>query len=392
MNTPAPVPFLDLSRQYESVAADVEAAALKVLRSQWFVLGNEGKGLEAEVAQLTGAEHAVGCASGSDALLLALVALGVDRDHAVVTTPQTFFATAGAPARLGARVDFVDVEPDTLNMDVASLRAWLATCTRDADGILREPREGKQVSTILAVDLFGRPCDYAGLEEVAREHSLKLIEDAAQSLGAGIGDRRCGAFGDAATFSFYPTKNLGGAGDGGMVTTNDAALAERMRHLRVHGQDPSQGRYYHAEVGWNSRLDELQAAYLRVKLPHLDRWNAARRAHAQAYDAAFADAAGIEPLATPADGVDAIYHLYTLRAERRDALREHLQSAKVGCAVYYPKPLHLQECFAAFGYRAGDLPAAEAASDQVLSLPMFPELTEGERDRVIEAVLAFCRG
>lgn len=391
MTAPA-VPFLDLAPQYAALAPDLEAAALRVLRSQQFVLGAEGRALEAELAQLAGTKHAIGCASGSDALLLILAALDVGPGDAVVTTPQSFFATAGAPARLGARVDFVDVEPGTLNLDPAALAEFLARCERGAGGALREPRQGRRVRAVITVDLFGRPCDYAALEPLCREHGLALIEDACQAIGAAAGGRRCGAFGAAAAFSFYPTKNLGGCGDGGAVTTDDDALAARMRRLRVHGQAAEGQRYVHAEVGWNSRLDELQAALLRVKLPQLASWNEARRAHAEAYDEALRGLPGIRPLDAPGEGVRATYHLYTLRAERREALRAHLAEAGVGCGVYYPLPLHLQQCFAAFGYRAGDLPQAEAASAEALSLPMYPELPEEQRARVIDAVTRFARG
>ena len=240
---------------------------------------------------------------------------------------------------------------------------------------------------VMAVDIFGRPCDYDALEAICAKHGLALIEDAAQAYGASYRDRRCGAFGHAATFSFYPTKNLGGAGDGGLITTNDDALAERLRSLRVHGS--SKRRYVHEEVGINSRLDELQAAIVRTKMPHVDGWNAQRREHAAAYDAAFADVAGVTPLRAPLAHVSPIYHLYTIRAERRDALKAALDAAKVGNGVYYPIPLHLQECFENFGYRAGDLPLAEAAAAEVISLPMYPELPAADRQRVIDVVRGF---
>jgi len=389
MTAPSPVPFLDLAPGHASLRAELHAALGRILDSQRFVLGDEGKGLEAECAAYLGVGNAIGCASGSDALSLALKALDVDSEQAVVTTPQSFFATAGAARRLGARVDFVDVEPGTVNLDPACLRAFLERCDRGPDGSLREPREGKRVSTVIAVDLFGRPCRYEALEPLAEEFGLHLIEDAAQSFGASRGGRRCGVFGRVATFSFYPTKNLGGAGDGGMVTTDDADLAARIRRLRVHGQ--STGRYMHAEVGWNSRLDELQAAVVRIKLPHVDAWNASRRAHAAAYDAAFADLPEVRPLQTPEPGTEAIYHIYAVRAQRRDGLREHLTQAGVGCGVYYPLPLHLQECFADLGYRPGDLPVAEGLSQELLALPMYPELSVEHRDRVIDTVRAFYR-
>ncbi|MGE0710027.1 MAG: DegT/DnrJ/EryC1/StrS family aminotransferase [Planctomycetota bacterium] len=382
------VNLLDLAPLHLALEDELLAAARRVITTQRFVLGDEGRALEREIADYVGVSSAVGCASGSDALLLALRALDVDADQVVVTTPQSFFATAGAPARLGTSVDFVDVEPETMNLDPASLRDYLAGCARGADGALLAPRSGKRVTTVIAVDLFGRPCRYDQLEALCAEYGLNLIEDAAQSLGAAVGERRCGAFGRVGTLSFYPTKNLGGAGDGGMLTTSDEALAARLRSLRIHGQG-AKGTYFHDEVGWNSRLDELQAALLRVKLPHLDAGNDARRAHAAAYDAAFADLAGVEPLATPSPEVRAIYHLYVVRAQRRDELRAHLDAAGIGSGVYYPLPLHLQRCFKGFGYTEGTLPVAERLSREVLALPMYAELTVEQRQRVIDAVRAF---
>lgn len=382
-----PVPFLDLAPQHAAIGADMARAVTKVLHSQQFVLGGEGRALEAELAAHCGARHAIGCASGSDALLLSLRALDVGQGDCVVTTPQSFFATVGAPARLGARVDFVDVEPGTLNLDPASLEAFFARCTRDRSGALREPRQGTRVRAVIAVDLYGRPARYDALEPLCRKHGVALIDDAAQAFGASAGGRKVGTFGDVTCLSFYPTKNLGGAGDGGMLTTDDDALAERLRSLRVHGSGKQ--RYVHEEVGWNSRLDEVQAAVLRVKLPHLDAWNAARREHARAYDEGLRGVAGVRPLDAPGAGVESIYHLYVVRAARRDALRDHLTQAGIGVGVYYPLPLHLQACFSYLGYRRGDLPAAEAASDEVLALPMYPELPVASRERVVAEVRRF---
>ncbi|MEZ6189490.1 MAG: DegT/DnrJ/EryC1/StrS family aminotransferase [Planctomycetota bacterium] len=387
MTDAAQIPLLDLGPQHRALARDMRRAVTKVLTTQWFVLGPEGKALEAESAQAIGVKHAIGCASGSDALLLVLRALDYGPGDSIVTTPMTFFASAGAPARLGCRVDFVDIEPDTINMDPAALERFLATCTKEADGTLREPKQGARVRAVMAVDIFGRPCDYERLQAICTAHGLELIEDAAQAWGSSYRGKRCGAFGRAATFSFYPTKNLGGAGDGGLITTDDDALAERLRSLRVHGS--SKRRYVHEEVGINSRLDELQAAIVRVKLPHVDGWNAQRRVHAAAYDSAFEELEGVTPLRRPLPHVETIYHLYTVRAERRDELKAALDAAKVGNGVYYPIPLHLQECFANFGYRAGDLPQAEAAAAEVISLPMYPELPEDARARVIDAVRRF---
>jgi dTDP-4-amino-4,6-dideoxygalactose transaminase len=382
-----PIPLLDLGPQHEALMGQLEAALGELLRSQRFILGPNVGALEEEAARALGAPFAVGCASGSDALLLALRALDVDATQAVVTTPFSFFATAGAPARLGARVDFVDVEPDTLNMDPARLEAYLAGCRRDAQGALREPREGKRVTALVTVDLYGRPCDYAALEALAQAYGLRLIEDAAQAWGARRDGRACGTFGDAATFSFFPTKSLGGCGDGGLVTTADEALATRVRSLRVHGS--ATRRFHHEELGWNSRLDELQAALLRVKLPHVASWNAARRERAARYDEALGDLAGVRPLAPPGLGVESAHHLYVVRAARREGLRERLAAAGISTGVYYPLPLHLQPCFAYLGYQPGDLPVAEAAAAEVLALPLWPELDPDQQGRVIEAVAGF---
>jgi dTDP-4-amino-4,6-dideoxygalactose transaminase len=381
------LPLLDLGPQHAALGDELARAVLGVLKSQHFILGPEGKALEAEVAKYTGAKEAIGCASGSDALLLALRAMDIGAGHSIVTTPMSFFATVGAPARIGVRVDFADVEPGTINLDPASLEAFLGRCKKGADGALREPMGNTIVKAVIAVDLYGRPCRWERLEAICKRHGLKLIDDAAQAFGASAGGRRCGKFGDVTCFSFYPTKNLGGGGDGGMMTTDDEALAARLRSLRVHGS--SKRRYIHEEVGWNSRLDELQAAILRVKLPHVDAWNSRRRAHAKAYDEGLRGLRGLKPLDPAGEGIEHIYHLYVVRAERRDELVAHLTKEGVGSGVYYPVPLHLQECFRYLGYRAGDLPAAEASTHEVVALPMWPELAVDARQRVIDSVRRF---
>lgn len=386
--TQAPVQFLDLSVQHAALAEQLQRAVMKVITTQQFVLGAEGKALEAEIAAYTGAKHAIGCANGSDALLLALRAFDIGATDCVVTTPWTFFATAGAPARLGARIAFVDVEPGTLNLDPDKVEAYLATCRRDATGVLREPIGNQRVAAVIAVDIFGRPARHDRLEAICKKHGLKLIDDAAQALGASLNGKKCGVWGDVTTLSFYPTKNLGGAGDGGMLTTNDDALAARLRQLRVHGGN-EKIRYIHSEVGWNSRLDELQAAVLRVKLPHLDGWNRARREHAKAYEQGLHGLDGVCLFDEAGKGVEHIHHLFLIHSARRDALKEHLQKAGIGSGVYYPLPLHLQDCFRYLGYRKGDLPVSEKASDSVLALPMYPELPVASRDRVIDAIRRF---
>jgi dTDP-4-amino-4,6-dideoxygalactose transaminase len=383
-----PVQFLDLGPQHAALGEQLAKAVTKVIQSQHFVLGAEGKALEAEIAAYTGAKHAIGCASGSDALLLALRAFDIGATDCIVTTPWTFFATAGAPARLGTRVVFVDVEPGSMNLDPAKLEAFLATCRKDPMGVLREPIGNQRVAAVIAVDIFGRPARLDRLEAICKQHGLKLIDDAAQALGASLDGKKIGCFGDVTTLSFYPTKNLGGAGDGGMMTTNDDATAARLRSLRVHGGN-EKVRYIHREVGWNSRLDELQAAVLRVKLPHLDGWNARRQVHARAYDAALKKVPGVRLFEPAGPGVVQIHHLYVIHAEKRDALKDHLTRAGIGAGVYYPVPLHLQECFQYLGYRKGDLPVAEKASDTVLALPMYPELPDAARDRVVDEIRRF---
>jgi dTDP-4-amino-4,6-dideoxygalactose transaminase len=365
------VPLLDLKAQHATIRDEVVAAAMAVIDEQAFILGDPVGRLECDVAGLSGTRFAVGCANGTDALLLALRALGVGRDDEVITTPFTFFATAGAIHNVGARPVFVDISPSTYNIDPATIVAAITPRTK----------------AIIAVDLFGQ---MAPIEEIrAVAGALPIIEDAAQSIGA----RRLidGAWvmaGQAATigtFSFFPSKNLGGWGDGGMTVTQDEALFEELMKLRTHG---SRRTYYHEIVGYNSRLDALQAAVLSAKLPHLARWSAARRANAAFYDAAFADVPEIgTPFVDPRN--ESIFNQYTIRVARRDALQQHLKDAGVGCSVYYPLPLHLQPCFAYLGYTDGACPEAERASREVVSLPVFPELTGAQRDHVVRTVRAF---
>lgn len=365
------VPLLDLKAQHDTIRDDVLAAAMSVIDGQTFILGEPVAELEREVAALSGTRYAVGCANGTDALLLALRALEVGRDDEVITTPFTFFATAGAIHNVGARPVFVDIEPSTFNIDPAAVAAAVT------------PRS----KAVIAVDLFGQ---MAPVEAVAAAAGgLPVIEDAAQSIGARrrVGDDwvTAGAGATIGTFSFFPSKNLGGWGDGGMMVTQDEALYEALAKLRTHG---SRRTYFHEIVGYNSRLDALQAAVLRAKLPHLAAWSAQRRANAAYYDAAFA---GLDEVVTPVIDPrnESIYNQYTIRVPRRDALQEHLKAAGIGNAVYYPLPLHLQPCFAYLGYREGQCPEAERASREVLSLPIYPELTRTQLDEVVSAVRAF---
>jgi dTDP-4-amino-4,6-dideoxygalactose transaminase len=365
------IPQFDLTRQYAGLEPEIEAAVRRVLRSGRYILGPEGEALEAECAAYLGVAHAVGVASGSDALRLILEALGVGPGDEVVTPAFSFVASATAVLYAGARPVFADVEPATLALDPAAAAAALTTRTR----------------AIMVVHLYGRPAATDALRTLADAHGLPLIEDAGQAFGATLGGRPVGGLGAAAAFSFYPTKNLAACGDAGLVTTGDARLAERLGRGRNHGQTQ---KYTHAELGWNSRLDELQAAILRVKLRHLPAWTAARRAIAARYAAGLA---GL-PLALPQEppGAVHVYHQYTIRTPRRDALAKHLGAQGIGTACHYPQPIPGQPLFRGRGYDAAAFPAAWAASQEVLSLPCFPELRPDEVDTVIGAVRAFFEG
>jgi dTDP-4-amino-4,6-dideoxygalactose transaminase len=377
-----PVPLLDLVTQYRPLSEEFAEALRPVIESQRFVLGEQVGELEGEIAGLTGARFGVGCASGTDALILALYALGVRPGDEVVVPAFTFFATAGAVIRLGARPVFCDIEPETFCMDAATLEPHLRPSTR----------------AVVPVHLFGQPAPMAPILEMCRARGLPVLEDAAQAIGAAWRPPReaqlgCGAIGDAAAFSFFPTKNLGGWGDGGMVTTSDEAVAELLRKARVHGGTKM---YHHEFVGWNSRLDSLQAAVLLAKLPHLAGWNRARQEHARRYGELFAEAGLVERglVRPPVVREDArhVFHQYTVRAERRDELRSRLQERGIGSGVYYPLPLHLQECFAELGGREGQLPVCEQAAREVLSLPVYPELTPAQIERVAGAIADFYSG
>lgn len=368
------IPGFSLTRQNAELREPLLHALGKVVGEGGFILGENVQSLEAETAAYCGAKYAVGVASGSDALYLALLACGVGPGDEVITTPFTFFATAGAVARAGATPVFVDIDPATWNIDPAAIEAKITARTR----------------AVIPVHLYGCPADMDLILALAAKHGLRVIEDAAQALGAAYKGKKIGALGAAGCFSFFPTKNLGAFGDGGMVVTNDPEIAARVRLLRVHGAKP---KYHHHVLGVNSRLDELQAAVLRVKLPHLDGWNERRREIAARYGHLLqpvADAVG-DDLRLPTAPAYAyhVYHQYTLQTPRRDELRAFLQAHGVGTAVYYPLPLHLQPVFAPLGYREGDLPAAEAAAREVLSLPMFPELTDAEVQYVAATVTEF---
>jgi dTDP-4-amino-4,6-dideoxygalactose transaminase len=365
------VPLLDLQAQHATIKGDVLALMNSVIEDQAFILGPIVGKFECAVAGLSNTRYAIGCANGTDAILIAMRALGVGRDDEVVTTPFTFFATAGTIHNVGARPVFADIDPLTFNIDPAAAGAAVTSRTK----------------AVIPVDLFGQ---MAAIEAIrAQVGTLPIIEDAAQSIGASrmIDGRKvmAGEGVTLGTFSFFPSKNLGGYGDGGMVVTQDEALHTAVMKLRMHG---SLKTYYHEIVGYNSRLDALQAAVLMAKLPHLAAWSAARRANAAYYDQALADVFEVvTPYVDPAN--ESIYNQYTIRAQRRDELQAHLKARGVGCSIYYPLPLHLQPCFAYLGYKEGQFPEAERASKEVISLPVFPELSDAQRGAVVDAVRSF---
>ena len=366
-----PVPQLDLSAQYAAIGAEIRTAAERVMASQQFVLGREGAALEEEIAKLCGVAHGVGVASGTDALILALRACGVQPGDEVLLPPFTFVATGSAVSALGAKPVFADIRPDTYNVDPAEFGRRVTPRTR----------------AIVVVHLYGLAADMDSILAFAKKRKLQVIEDNAQAIGASYKGHRTGSFGDVACLSFYPTKNLGAYGDAGMVVTNSAELAERVRTLRNHGQSE---KYRSTEPGWNSRLDEIQAAILRVKLRHLSNWQRARQAHAAEYNRLFSQTPGVMPPLAP-EGLEHVYHQYTIRIEQRDALQKFLNERKIGSTVYYPYPLHLQPLYASLGHRAGDFPHAERAAQEVLSLPMYPELRKEQIARVVETVAEFLK-
>jgi dTDP-4-amino-4,6-dideoxygalactose transaminase len=384
-----PVPVLDLTRQYKRIQAEVQAAVGEVFATQQFILGPNGKALEKEVAEHLGAARAVGVASGTDAILVGLRALGLRPGDGVLTSSFTFFATAGAIHNAGGRPFFADIDPVTFNLDPAKVRAFLEKeCRRGEDGLPVHEATGSVIRVLLPVHLYGLCADMDALNALAKEHHLKVLEDSCQAYGSTYKGRRAGVLGDLSAFSFFPTKNLGGAGDGGIVTTQDAALADRIAMLRVHG---SRERYVHETIGYNSRLDDLQAAVLRIKLRHLDQWNAERRQRAAAYAEGLREAPGVTVPTAP-EGYEHIFHQYVIRTGRRDELKNHLQERQIGSMIYYPVPLHLQPCFRFLGYRPGDLPETERAAAEVLALPIFAELTDAEIGEVCDAIRGFTAG
>jgi len=368
------VPLLDLKAQYRGIKAEVMLAIEAVCDEQGFVLGPRLTAFEEATAQYIGSRYAIGCASGSDALLLSLMAMGVKAGDEVITIPFTFFATAGAVSRLGAKPVFVDIQPDTFNIDPALMERAITPRTK----------------AIIPVHLFGQCADMAAINEIAKRKKMFVIEDACQAIGASQANKRAGILGDTGCFSFFPSKNLGGFGDGGLITTNDKALADSMAMLRVHG---SQVRYLHEAIGFNSRLDALQAAVLQVKLKYLDQWTEGRRRNAERYRQLFAQTKHADRVTLPptAPGNFHVYNQFTVRVPKRDELRTFLKEKGVGTEVYYPLPMHLQNCYRDLGHQKGSFPLSERAAEEVMSLPIYPELTEAQQSYVVEMIADFYR-
>jgi dTDP-4-amino-4,6-dideoxygalactose transaminase len=374
LQKPVAVPALDLRAQYRSIRDEIEPVVRRVIESQMFVLGPEVEALEAELAEYCRVARGVGCASGTDALILPLMAKGIGPGHEVITTPYSFFATAGSIWRTGAKPVFVDIEPDTYNIDPALIEKAITPRTR----------------AIIPVHLYGQTADMDPILDLARQHDLYVIEDAAQAIGAGYKGRRAGGIGHVGALSFYPSKNLGGFGDGGLMTTDDPVLGRLMARLRVHGMEP---KYQHQEVGFNSRLDAIQAAVLRVKLRYLDQWTTLRREAADRYNNLFATLGLTDLVTLPRErpGNFHVFNQYVIRvpATVRDPLREYLTSRQVGTEIYYPIPLHLQPCFAPLAHKAGDFPNSESAARETLALPIYPELIDEQQRFVVGSIRQF---
>lgn len=370
-----PVPFIDLVPQFNAMSSEIMGVVERVFSEQRFILGDEVAELEKEIAKYCDARHAIGCNSGTDALIIALQALGIGEGDEVITTPFSFFATASSIVRAGATPVFVDIDPVTFNLDPHAVEEAVTPRTK----------------AIMPVHLFGQCCDMDALCRIAQKYNLEIVEDACQAIGAEFQGRKAGVLGSVACFSFFPTKNLGGAGDGGMMTTDDPDLAARLKCLRVHGDV---GVYEHVEVGMNSRLDALQAAVLRVKLRKLDDWTEARQRNASQYAEMFRDRGVLDMITLPkiAPSRRHVFNQYCVRVKQghRDQLMQQLKARKIGCAVYYPKPLHVQKCFKSLGYKAGQFPEAEAASRDILALPSYPELPASDQLRVVESVTEIC--
>ncbi len=372
------IPLLDLKRQFCRIAEEIESEVKGVFESQRFILGEKVKALEDAIAGYCNVRYGIGVASGSDAILLSLMAIGIGRDDLVITTPYTFFSTAGSIARLGAKPVFVDIEPETFNIDPNRLE----------DCLKKLKVQSSKLKAIIPVHLFGQCADMDRILELASMYGLKVIEDAAQAIGATYRGRMAGGMGDAGCLSFFPTKNLGGFGDGGMVLTNDDRLADTIKLLRVHG---SSDRYHHIMIGLNSRLDEIQAAVLLVKFRYLREWTEKRRANAERYKRLFEDAGLGKTVKYPVeiDGCLHVYNQFVIRVTSRDRLKRFLLERGVSTEIYYPVPLHLQRCFEYLGYRKGDFPQAEKAAEETLALPVYPELDILEQESIVESIREF---
>ena len=387
------VPLFDLSRLGPEVDDAVREATLRVLGHRGYILGSEVEAFESDLAKYLGGGHAVGMSSGTDAQLALLMAMEIGAGDAVISTPYTFFATAGCIHRTRAEILFCDIDPATFMMDPASLRTLLASLKRGPDGFLRSPK-GNRIRLIVPIHLFGACCDMDGIGAVAAEYGVEILEDAAQILGAKYpsksGTQTAGIIAPTSYVSFYPSKNLGAAGDAGVALCLDAEMAEKLKRIRNHGMEQ---RYYHKVVGGNFRIDAIQAAVLRAKLPFLDGWNATRRANAATYREAFTSAGLLDRVTLPAEPFASsglrdhhIFHQYVIRVPNRDAVMARLTEQKIGCAIYYPVPLHLQECFAYLGHNAGDFPVSEQAAKESLALPIFPGLTQDEIAEVVRGI------
>jgi dTDP-4-amino-4,6-dideoxygalactose transaminase len=389
---PVKVPLLDLKPQYRALKPELDAALLRVAESQYFILGPEVKALEAATAAYSGCKFGIGISSGTDALLIALMALDIGAGDEVITTPYTFFATAGTIARVGARPVFVDIEPGSFNISPRAIELFIETQCETREGLLINRVTGDRVRAIMPVHLYGQMADMSSIMRIAQDHRLRVIEDAAQAIGSvdELGRRAC-SIGDIGCLSFFPTKNLGAFGDAGMCVTNDPVLAAKLMKLRVHGMEP---KYYHELIGGNFRLDEIQAAVLNVKLPHLDSWSEARQHNAAFYDAAFERAGLGGKVRTPpgvlSDGRH-IYNQYCIRVERRDELRAWLAKHEIGAEIYYPLPLHMQQCFAYLGHEPKDFPESLRASQESLALPIYPELEQSQLQFVVDTIAALFR-
>jgi len=364
------IPLVDLKAQYKTIKSEIDEAIREVLESQVFILGPKVKELEEKIADYCDVKYGIAVASGSDAILLSLMAIGIKHGDEVITTPFTFFATAGSISRLGAKPAFVDIDPRTYNINPELIEEKITSKTK----------------AIIPVHLYGQCADMDPILEIAKEHNLYVIEDAAQAIGARYKDRKAGSMGHLGCLSFFPTKNLGGYGDGGMVLTNDQELAEKVSILRTHGSKP---KYYHPMIGCNSRLDAIQSAVLLAKFKYLDEWNEARRRNAKVYDFLFADM-GIVAIPYIEKFNYHIYNQYVIMVKyNRDSLKEALGKAGIGTEIYYPVPLHLQKCYSDLGYKQGDMPVSEEAARRTLALPIYPELTQEQQKRIVEVIQEF---